>query len=305
MNPAGDAPIATTESKNRDGIRDIVRYPLFAKSLLTDSTRPKRRTSPSGFSREVAMSTVLQGLPQTVPTTNHPATSQLWFCLLLGLVTRTGIESVTSILVGDAPCPLSYRGRRDSITTFPACPYLGSLEPSTPVWLTVLHDTTYNASTGTLPHGRFPLPCSHLRMWSNGRLTRPWNRLKTVSDLDGLEEWRVSVLGRNGALTQILRGLGSAPKEERPRLGAAANSAKTVLEQHLAEREQELRSAHLADVVDRESIDVTLPGWPVPQGRLHPDDADDARGLRVPLPRSASRSKRGLRSSSTTTTSTC
>ena len=66
-------------------------------------------------------------------------------------------------------------------------------------------------------------------------------RLKAVSDLDGLEEWRVSVLGRNGALTQILRGLGSAPKEERPRLGAAANSAKTVLEEHLTEREQELK----------------------------------------------------------------
>ena len=95
-------------------------------------------------------------------------------------------------------------------------------------------------------------------------------RLKTVSDLDGLEEWRVSVLGRNGALTHILRGLGSAPKEDRPRLGAAANSAKGVLEQHLAEREQELRSAHLSDVVERETIDVTLPGWPIPQGRLHP-----------------------------------
>ena len=129
-------------------------------------------------------------------------------------------------------------------------------------------------------------------------------RLKAVSDLDGLEEWRVSVLGRNGALTQILRGLGSVPKEERPRLGAAANSAKTVLEEHLTEREQELRSAHLADVVERESIDVTLPGWPVPQGRLHPT----TRMMREITSTFASmgfQPKRGLRSSSTTTTSTC
>ncbi len=95
-------------------------------------------------------------------------------------------------------------------------------------------------------------------------------RLKAVSDLDGLEEWRVSTLGRNGALTQILRSLGSVPKEERPRLGAAANEAKTILEGHLAEREQELKMAHLANIVERESIDVTLPGRPVPQGRLHP-----------------------------------
>ena len=95
-------------------------------------------------------------------------------------------------------------------------------------------------------------------------------RLKAVSDLDGLEEWRVSTLGRNGSLTQILRSLGSVPKEERPQLGAAANEAKNVLEGHLAEREQELKTAHLAEVVERESIDVTLPGRPVPQGRLHP-----------------------------------
>ena len=67
-----------------------------------------------------------------------------------------------------------------------------------------------------------------------------------------------------------LRGLGSVPKEERPRLGAAANSAKTVLEEHLTEREQELRSAHLADVRRAGEYRRDAPRVAVPQGRLHP-----------------------------------
>ena len=95
-------------------------------------------------------------------------------------------------------------------------------------------------------------------------------RLRAVSDLDGLERWRVSVLGRSGSLTQILRSLGSVPREDRPQLGADANRAKGVLERHLQEREQELKSAHFDAVAQQESVDVTLPGWPVPQGRLHP-----------------------------------
>ena len=95
-------------------------------------------------------------------------------------------------------------------------------------------------------------------------------RLRAVSDLEGLDRWRVSVLGRSGSLTQILRGLGAVPEEDRPRLGAEANRAKGVLERELRGREQELRSAHFDAVAQRESVDVTLPGWPAPQGRLHP-----------------------------------
>ena len=95
-------------------------------------------------------------------------------------------------------------------------------------------------------------------------------RLRAVSDLEGLDRWRVSVLGRSGSLTQILRGLGAVPAEDRPQLGAEANRAKDILERRLREREQELKSTHFDAVAQRESVDVTLPGWPVPQGRLHP-----------------------------------
>ena len=96
------------------------------------------------------------------------------------------------------------------------------------------------------------------------------NALLHTSDLDALDEWRVQYLGRKGQLTQLLRGLSSAPESDRAQIGAAANIAKTVLEERLGLREAELKAEHLSGVVDRERIDVTLPGLPVPEGRLHP-----------------------------------
>jgi len=59
-----------------------------------------------------------------------------------------------------------------------------------------------------------------------------------------LESLRVKYLGRSGALTQILKSLGTLPAEERPLVGAAANEAKRELESLLDARLAEaLRSA--------------------------------------------------------------
>ena len=49
-----------------------------------------------------------------------------------------------------------------------------------------------------------------------------------------LEQIRVRVLGRSGALTALLRGLGALPPEERPRVGQEANRAKVEIEARLA-----------------------------------------------------------------------
>jgi phenylalanyl-tRNA synthetase alpha chain len=100
--------------------------------------------------------------------------------------------------------------------------------------------------------------------------SRAIKELESADSLEGLEEWRIAYLGRRGALTQLLRGLGGMSPDERRAVGAAANEAKRLLEERLARREQALKDAEAATTVERERIDVTLPGWPVPAGRLHP-----------------------------------
>ena len=94
--------------------------------------------------------------------------------------------------------------------------------------------------------------------------------LEESEDLQSLEQWRLSYLGRRGGLTNLLRGLGSLPTEERAMVGALANRTKQKLEGELARRQEVLESARLEGLAHSERIDITLPGRPMRVGRLHP-----------------------------------
>jgi phenylalanyl-tRNA synthetase alpha chain len=93
--------------------------------------------------------------------------------------------------------------------------------------------------------------------------------LKTISAEEKLEAWRIKYLGRKGELTTILRSLANLPTEERRTVGAAANKVKASLERSLNEKEQEIKESRLS-TADSDAIDITLPGKPVPAGRIHP-----------------------------------
>jgi phenylalanyl-tRNA synthetase alpha chain len=85
-----------------------------------------------------------------------------------------------------------------------------------------------------------------------------------------LEQIRVRYLGRQGALTTLLRSLGSLPEQERPRVGAAANEAKRELEALVESRLNETREAERRQQRSRTRHDLTLPGRRPVQGSLHP-----------------------------------
>jgi phenylalanyl-tRNA synthetase alpha chain len=85
-----------------------------------------------------------------------------------------------------------------------------------------------------------------------------------------LEEIRVRYLGRQGAVTQLLRSLGSLPAAERPLVGAAANEVKQALESLLERRLRELRDVERRESRARQRLDLTLPGRRPPRGTLHP-----------------------------------
>ena len=95
--------------------------------------------------------------------------------------------------------------------------------------------------------------------------------LPALDGAESLEQWRIAWLGRRGRLTAVLRGLsGLADLAQRRSLGAAANGAKEALEQGLESRRREIADAALRRAAAEERLDVTLPGRPPAQGRLHP-----------------------------------
>ncbi len=84
-----------------------------------------------------------------------------------------------------------------------------------------------------------------------------------------LEQWHVAFLGRKGALTELLRGIGRLSAQERPAFGQEANRVKVALEQAYEQRAVAMRQAASQLQLAREQVDVTLPGRPVGPGHEH------------------------------------
>ena len=85
-----------------------------------------------------------------------------------------------------------------------------------------------------------------------------------------LEEFRIRVMGKKGTLTEVLRGMGSLPADERPKVGQLVNQLRSELETALAKREAEIQDALKAKRLREETLDVTMPGKRPAIGGLHP-----------------------------------
>ena len=99
--------------------------------------------------------------------------------------------------------------------------------------------------------------------------------LAQAADLRALDAVRVSVLGKSGALTALLKGLGAVPAEQRKERGAAVNRLKGLLEAAIEARRLALDAAALEARLLAERLDVTLPPRPFPPagaeaGAIHP-----------------------------------
>ena len=95
------------------------------------------------------------------------------------------------------------------------------------------------------------------------------DRLESASTLKELDDERVSLLGRSGALTAILRGLGSLAPEERATLGKAANELRVEAEALLEARKATLAGAAMDAKLAAGRLDVSLPGRTLPLGSQH------------------------------------
>jgi len=94
--------------------------------------------------------------------------------------------------------------------------------------------------------------------------------LQAAASLEEVEQLRVRYLGRKGQVTELLRGMGSVPPEERPQVGKLVNQLREELETLLAQRKEALEAEALRARLAQETIDVTLPGRGPTLGRRHP-----------------------------------
>ncbi|MFT5523584.1 MAG: phenylalanyl-tRNA synthetase alpha chain [Pirellulaceae bacterium] len=101
--------------------------------------------------------------------------------------------------------------------------------------------------------------------------------IEGAKTLDEMEQQRIALFGKKGAITQLLKGLKDVPPEQKREVGQAVNELKNELQDSLNAKRESLQDTENSIP----SFDVTLPGNPTTDGCLHPitqmiDDLNDA-----------------------------
>ena len=104
----------------------------------------------------------------------------------------------------------------------------------------------------------------------DGLLQTALSEIEGAGSEEALQELRIKYLGKKGALTTVMKGLGALSAEERPVVGQLANTVKNQLEARLEGALALMRDASKRERLQRERLDVTLPGRRLPHGTKHP-----------------------------------
>jgi len=92
-------------------------------------------------------------------------------------------------------------------------------------------------------------------------------KIRSSQNLEDLQRVKAEILGKKGQITQLMRSIGSLPKEERPEAGKVLNQLKAELESEIKKQAELLRPLQ---PVAKSWIDVTLPGARRRIGHRHP-----------------------------------
>jgi phenylalanyl-tRNA synthetase alpha chain len=100
--------------------------------------------------------------------------------------------------------------------------------------------------------------------------TNAGEELAQVASQGALHNWYRRYLGRQGAVTRLLRGVSGLPATLRPQIGRLANQMRQQLETAWREQTKVVKRQTLQASLDAPPLDVTLPGRPRRIGRQHP-----------------------------------
>lgn len=104
----------------------------------------------------------------------------------------------------------------------------------------------------------------------NEILQRALNEISDASTMLKLNEIRAFYTGKKSPLAEIMKTLATATIEEKKTIGAASNKVKQEIEAAITSKRIAIEEAEVNKKLESESIDVTLPGYEVKKGSMHP-----------------------------------
>jgi len=105
----------------------------------------------------------------------------------------------------------------------------------------------------------------------NAIKTEAMNKLEAADKLDVLNDVRVSILGKKGQLTAVLKSMKDVAKEDRPKVGQMVNETREAIEKKIEEVKKRLEKKAMEEQIEKETIDVTLPAKKTLLGHRHPN----------------------------------
>ena len=100
---------------------------------------------------------------------------------------------------------------------------------------------------------------------------RALSQIKNCDSADKLNELKVSILGKKGELTDLLKAMRDVAPEERPKVGQMVNEARAEIEKVLEESRARIEKAVREAKMKAEVIDVTRPASRAELGHRHPN----------------------------------
>ena len=94
--------------------------------------------------------------------------------------------------------------------------------------------------------------------------------ISEAPDSKSLYQVKVAFLGKRGELSLVMGEMKNLPSEERPAFGQLVNTKKKDLQDQYEMREQVLRRTELDDQIQKEKLDLTLPGPVCLRASRHP-----------------------------------
>ena len=94
--------------------------------------------------------------------------------------------------------------------------------------------------------------------------------IAAASAVEQLQDIRISLLGRKGELTALMKGLGSLSADERPVVGQLVNTVRDEIESALVSAIDSAQEKVIASRLQSERIDISLPGRRPQKGTKHP-----------------------------------
>ncbi len=96
------------------------------------------------------------------------------------------------------------------------------------------------------------------------------NDISNASSVDMLNDIRVKYLGKKGDFTLIMKEMANMEQDQRAEFGKVVNEVKSILQESIDSKLNELKEIAKNERLKNETIDVTLPGKKTNIGSLHP-----------------------------------